>query len=117
MPWAPYPLALVAALFAYSTMITWAYYGLKGWTYLVGAGRVARHGFHLVFCAFVVLGAAIQIGSVLDLSDALVFVICIPNLLGLYLLAPIVRRELAAYEAKLASGEIVNFRRAPREKR
>ena len=58
-----------------------------------------------------VLGAAVEIEAVLDFSDALVFVICIPNLLGLYLLAPLVRDELARYEAKLASGEIVNFRR------
>jgi AGCS family alanine or glycine:cation symporter len=98
-------------------MITWAYYGSKGWAYLVGDGPTAQQGFSLVFCAFVVLGATIQIDSVLDFSDALVFLICIPNLLGLYLLAPLVREELAAYEAKLARGEIVNFRRARRGRR
>jgi AGCS family alanine or glycine:cation symporter len=117
IPWAPYPLAFVAALFAFSTMISWAYYGQKGWTYLVGEGPAAQQGFNLLFCAFVVLGAAIRLDAVLDFSDALVFVICIPNLLGLYLLAPLVREELAAYEAKLASGAIVNFRTARRSHR
>jgi AGCS family alanine or glycine:cation symporter len=108
--WAPYPLPLVAALFASSTMITWSYYGLKGWTYLVGEGRAAELGFNAVFCAFVVLGATIQIGSVLDLSDALIFVVCVPNLLGLYLLAPLVKWELASYESRVRSGEIRNYR-------
>jgi AGCS family alanine or glycine:cation symporter len=97
--WSPYPLALAATLFALSTMIAWSYYGLKGFGYLVGAGRRAERGFMLVFCVFVVLGCTIRLDAVLDFSDALVFVICVPNIVGLYWLAPEVRAELARYDA------------------
>ena len=97
LPWSPLPLAVAAVLFAFSTMIAWAYYGLKAFTYLAGEGRFQDLGFKLVFCLFVVAGASVDLGAVIDLSDALVFVVAIPNLIGLYLLAPVVRRELARY--------------------
>jgi AGCS family alanine or glycine:cation symporter len=82
-------------------MITWSYYGLKAFTYLVGHRRAADVGFKLSFLAFVVIGASVQLGALVDLSDALVFVVAIPNLLGLYLLAPLIRKELTDYEATL----------------
>ena len=97
MSWAPVPLAFAATLFALSTMVSWSYYGLKGWTYLVGEGRRATLVFQTVFCAFVALGCTIQLGAVLDFSDALVFLICVPNILGLYVLAPVVAKRLAVY--------------------
>ncbi len=99
LSWTPVPLSIAAILFAFSTMITWAYYGVKAFTYLVGHHRWADLGFKVFFLAFVVLGSAVQLGAVVDLSDALVFVVAIPNLLGLYLLAPLVKQELADYEA------------------
>ncbi len=104
--WSPYLIALAAILFALSTMIAWSYYGLKGWTYLVGEGARAEASFKLVFCAFVALGCTIQLSAILDFSDALIFVICVPNILGLYILAPTVRRELATYRRKLDEGQI-----------
>ncbi len=113
--WSPYAVAIAGFLFAFSTMIAWSYYGLKGWTYLVGESRLADLGFKLVFCVFVALGCSIQLGAVLDFSDALVFLICVPNILGLYLLAPVVKRELAAYRERLASGAIVNHRQSAPE--
>ena len=100
--WSPYLIAIAGMLFAFSTMIAWAYYGLKGWTYLVGEGRWAGAGFKLVFCGFVALGSSIQLGAVLDFSDALVFLICVPNIIGLYMLAPVVRRELERYQRQLS---------------
>lgn len=103
LAWSPIPLSIAALLFAYSTMITWSYYGLKAFTYLVGHGRSADLGFKLFFLAFVVIGSSVDLAAVVDLSDALVFVVAIPNLLGLYLMAPLVRRELIRYEQKLAS--------------
>jgi AGCS family alanine or glycine:cation symporter len=101
----PYFIAVAGFLFAFSTMIAWSYYGLKGWTYLVGEGRIAEAGFKLVFCLFVVIGSSIQLGSILDFSDAMVFLICVPNIIGLYLLAPVARRELARHdrEVRMAS--------------
>ena len=110
--WSPYTIAIAGILFAFSTMIAWSYYGLKGWTYLVGESRSADIGFKSVFCLFVVLGCSIQLSAVLDFSDALVFVICVPNILGLYILAPVLMRHLNAYRSKLASGEIKSFKHA-----
>ena len=109
--WSPYTIAIAGILFAFSTMISWSYYGLKGWTYLVGESRQADIGFKLVFCIFVALGCMIQLNAVLDFSDALVFVICVPNILGLYILAPMVKRELNSYRQRLANGELINYRR------
>ena len=105
VPFFPPLLAAAALLFAFSTMLAWSYYGLKGWTFLVGERRRAERGFQLVFCAFVVLGATIELASVLAFSDAMVFLICIPNIVGLYLLAPRVREEIARYAA-WRTGEI-----------
>ena len=97
IPWSPYPLSIAALLFAFSTMIAWSYYGLKGWTYLLGEGPRKEVIFQATFCIFVVLGAMIKLESFLDLADALIYVMAVPNLLGLYLLAPIVKRELMEY--------------------
>ncbi|MCP4003161.1 MAG: alanine:cation symporter family protein, partial [bacterium] len=83
---------------AFSTMISWSYYGLVAWVYLVGDSRAKVQSFNAVFCIFVALGCMIQLEAVLDFSDALVFLICVPNLFGLYVLAPVVRRRLKRYE-------------------
>jgi len=100
LSWSPIPLSIAAFLFAYSTMIAWSYYGLKAFTYLVGDGRWRDLSFKIFFLCFVVLGASVELGALIDLSDALVFIVAIPNLLGLYLLAPLIKRELKAYEGK-----------------
>ena len=112
--WAPYPLAVAAMLFAVSTMFAWAYYGLKAWTYLVGDTRWARLGFNTGFCGFAALGCMIRIDAVLDFSDALVFVVCVPNILGMLLLAPAVRERVTAYQARLHQGKIVATHRDAR---
>ncbi len=101
IPWSGVPLAIAAILFAYSTMIAWSYYGLKAFTYLVGDSRAADIGFKLFFLLFVVLGSSIQLSALIDLSDALVFIVAIPNLIGLYLLAPIVKQEMKRYESEV----------------
>ncbi|WP_158044199.1 alanine/glycine:cation symporter family protein [Skermanella pratensis] len=111
--WFPYVLAVAVILFAFSTMISWSYYGLKSWTYLFGETRAADVSFKLLFCVFVVIGSSLQLGAVVDFSDAMIFAMSLPNLIGLYLLAPVVRRELAAYRAKLRSGEIRAHQHVP----
>jgi alanine or glycine:cation symporter, AGCS family len=111
--WSPYPLAIAALLFAFSTTIAWSYYGLKGWTYLFGEATVTQNIFKTIFCAFIVLGCMTNLTSVLAFSDAIVFLIAIPNILGLYLFAPEVKREVRQYLAKVASGEVVNYRKKP----
>ena len=108
--WFPIPLAFAALLFAFSTMISWSYYGLKGWTYMFGEGATGQTIYKILFCAFVALGCIVQLGPILDISDALVFLICVPNILGLYFLAPVVKREMESYFARVQSGEIKKFK-------
>ena len=108
--WFPIPLAFAAVLFAFSTMISWSYYGLKGWTYLFGEDAKLQTVYKVIFCVFVALGCVVQLGPILDISDALVFLICVPNILGLYVLAPIVKRETNSYFARLKSGEIKKYK-------
>ena len=105
--WAPYPLAIAALLFAFSTSISWSYYGLKGWTYLFGEGAVTQMLFKAIFCAFIALGCMIQLTAVLDFSDAMVFLIAVPNILGLYLFAPEVKREVNDYIRRLKAGKVL----------
>ncbi len=107
--WFKYILAIAVILFAFSTMISWSYYGLKAWTYLVGEGKVKELIFKIIFCVFVVIGAAANLGPVIDFSDAAIFAMAIVNIIGLYVLMPIVKRELQSYQARLKSGEIKKF--------
>lgn len=106
LPWFPVVLAVCVLLFAFSTMISWSYYGLKAWTYLVGHSRAQELTFKLFFCVCVVVGASMHLGPVIDFSDSMVFLMAIPNVMGLYLLMPLLRRELTSYRKRLASGEI-----------
>ena len=103
--WAPYVIAIAALLFAFSTTLAWSYYGLKGWTYLVGEGRFRALIFQLVFCGFIALGCMLELSAVLDFSDAMVFLIAVPNILALYLFAPMVKREVEHYVATIREQE------------
>lgn len=113
--WAPYPLALAALLFAFSTSIAWSYYGLKGWTYLFGESFYVKVIFKIIFCGFLALGSMIMLEAVLEFSDALVFLIAIPNIIGLYLFAPTVKKEVNNYLVRVRRGEIINYRETPTE--
>ena len=104
--WAPYALSLAVFLFAFSTMITWSYYGMKSWTYMFGEGRNREMTFKVIFCVFVFIGAVSSLDAVIDFSDAALFAMAIVNIIGLYFLMPIVKRELESYMARLKSGEI-----------
>ena len=101
LSWSPVPLSIAAVLFAFSTMLSWSYYGLKSFTYLAGHRPIVEIGFKLFFCLFIVLGSSIQLGALVDLSDALIFLVAIPNLAGLYLLAPVLKEELISYRERL----------------
>lgn len=103
--WAPYVIAVAALLFAFSTALAWSYYGLKGWTYLVGEGRIRALIFQLVFCGFIALGCMLELSAVLDFSDAMAFLIAVPNILALYLFAPMVKREVEHYVATIREQE------------
>ncbi|PRY77223.1 AGCS family alanine or glycine:cation symporter [Yoonia maritima] len=108
--WFPYVLAVAVVLFAFSTMISWSYYGLKAWTYLVGEGQAQELAFKIIFCIFIVIGAAAQLGAVIDFSDAMIFAMAVVNITALYFLMPIVKAEMNSYFGRLKSGEIVKHK-------
>ena len=95
--WFPYVLTVAVVLFAFSSMISWSYYGFQGWSYLFGRTKKAEYSYKILFCLFVIVGAAASLGSVIGFSDAMVFAMMVPNMVGLVLLAPKVKKELAKY--------------------
>ncbi len=106
VPWFPNVLAVAVILFAFSTMISWSYYGMKATGYLFGDNQTAENVYKVVFCIFTVLGSVTALDAVLGFSDAAIFLMSIPNVIGLYILARVLRRELAQYRSKLTKGEI-----------
>ncbi|AUS78937.1 D-alanine glycine permease [Actinoalloteichus sp. AHMU CJ021] len=106
LPWFPWVLALAVALFAISTIITWSYYGERAWVHLFGGSMVSQYVYKAVFCSFIVVGTVLTLGPVLNFADAVLFGVAFFNIVGLYLLAPIVKRELRDFLGKLKSGEI-----------
>ncbi|MBS42201.1 MAG: D-alanine glycine permease [Nocardioides sp.] len=99
-------LALAVALFAFSTLITWSYYTMRAWTTLVGKSAFKENVFKVVFCVFTVIGAVVDLGSVLDFADAMLFVCAVFNLLALYILLPKVREEVRSFLRGRETGEI-----------
>lgn len=97
LPGFRYILTIAIVLFAFSTMISWSYYGLQAWKYLFGRSNAADITYKILFCIFVVIGAAISLGSVIDFSDAMIFAMVFPNMLGLFFLFPKVKQELKRY--------------------
>lgn len=90
-------LTIAVILFAFSTMLSWSYYGIQGWKYLFGKGKVADITYKILFLFFVVVGASSSLNSVIDFSDAMIFAMVFPNIIGLLLLMPKVRGELDRY--------------------
>ncbi|MEL6969767.1 MAG: alanine/glycine:cation symporter family protein [Bacteroidota bacterium] len=106
MSWFPVVLSIAVILFALSTMVSWSYYGLKAWTYLFGESKTNEIIYQILFCVFVVIGSAISAKAVFDFGDAMIFAMCFPNIAGLYILMPNVRRAFNDYMARIKSGEI-----------
>nr|WP_245781273.1 alanine/glycine:cation symporter family protein [Celeribacter neptunius] len=107
--WFKYILVIAVVMFAFSTMISWSYYGLKAWTFLFGESKGAALSFKVIFCLFVVVGAAASLGPVIDFSDAAIFAMAVVNIIALYALMPIVKREVWSYLDRLKTGEIKKF--------
>lgn len=99
--WFPYVLTIAVVLFAFSTMISWSYYGFQGWAYLFGRTKKMEYAYKVIFCVFVIIGAAASLGSVIGFSDAMIFAMMVPNMIGLVLLAPKVKKELSKYFAAI----------------
>jgi AGCS family alanine or glycine:cation symporter len=110
IPFFKYVLSIAVILFAFSTQISWSYYGLKAWTYLFGDNRVTDTVYKVLFLMFVVVGAAASLGSVVGFSDAMIFAMAVPNIIGLVILVPVVRSELDKYIGKIRSGAIIKVK-------
>lgn len=109
-PWFDWVLLVAIVLFAFSTMISWSYYGLKAWSYLFGRTKRAEYVYKSIFLIFIVIGSSVGLGSVLDFSDLMILGMAFPNILGLLILSGEVRHDLKEYFRKIKSGEIKRFK-------
>jgi alanine or glycine:cation symporter, AGCS family len=109
-PWFKYVLIIAILLFAFSTMISWSYYGLKSWTYLFGISKGSEIAYKVLFLLFIVIGSASSLGAVLDFSDMMILGMAFPNILGLYFLSGEVRKDLLKYFDDLKTGVIKAYK-------
>jgi len=99
-PWFPYILLVASMLFAFTTLVSWAFYGAQSAAYLFGDTKKVDVIFKLALCLMLSTGAAISLSSIIDFIDSMLFGMCIPNIIALYLLLPELRRDVKAYEQK-----------------
>lgn len=104
--WFPYVLTMVVLLFAFSTMISWSYYGMRAWTFLFGKSNSSELIYKIMFLVFVVIGASVGLGAVLDFADMMILTMAFPNMIGMYILIGEVKKDLNAYNQKLKNGEL-----------
>ena len=97
IPYSNVFLTIAVVLFAVSTMISWSYYGLQSWKFLFGRGKLADITYKLLFLTFVVIGAAASMNSIWGFSDAMIFAMVFPNMVGLFFLFPVVKKQLTRY--------------------
>ena len=102
--WFPVILSFSIVLFAFSTMISWSYYGERSWTYLFGEKYTLLY--KLLFISFTVMASVTSAGAILDFSDLLILSMALPNLIGLYMLQGDVKSNLNAYLIKWKNGEL-----------
>ena len=108
MPFFPKLLAGIVLLYALSTIISWAYYGQKSWNFLFGEGKKRSLTFQLLYCAFIVIGSVLNVTSVINITDAMMIAMSIPNIIAMYILAPEVKKDLKAYCQKYKLGKLIN---------
>ena len=99
-------LTIAVVLFAFSTMISWSYYGLKSWGYLFGTSKKAEVIYKTIFCLFVVIGSVLSLGKVVNFSDSMIFAMCFPNIIGLYIMSSEVRNDLDDFVNRVKTGII-----------
>lgn len=115
--WFPVLLSVAVVLFAFSTMISWSYYGLKAWTYLFGTKKSVENLYKLIFCIFIVIGSAMNLSAIVGFSDAMIFAMSVPNLIGLYILIPVVKKEMDVFLSRVKNDKMpVSAQQAAKEK-
>lgn len=97
IPGFSYLLAFAVILFAFSTILSWSYYGLQSWKFLFGRSKGADLAFKLLFLTFTVLGSAVTLDAVIKFSDAMILALVFPNMIGLFFLFPFVKEEIQKY--------------------
>jgi AGCS family alanine or glycine:cation symporter len=118
--WFPYVLLVAIFLFAFSTMISWSYYGLNGFNYLFGDifervfknKSASKYTYFVIFLVFIVIGSSSNLGSVIDFSDMMILSMAFPNILGLFILAPEVKQEMKVYFDDLKNGKIFKYKKS-----
>lgn len=113
--WFPVVLAIAVFLFAFSTMVSWSYYGMRSWTYLFGRSKKGELLYKFMYLGFVVLGASVSLGAVLSFADMMILAMSFPNIAGLYILAPEIYADMNSYLEKLKKGQLYvseKFRKA-----
>ncbi len=105
LPWFPYILLVAILLFAFSTMISWSYYGLQGFNYLFARffknSKHSSYVYYSIFLVCIVIGASSQLNAVMDFSDMMILTMAFPNILGLVIMSDEVRSDLKEYLKKI----------------
>lgn len=104
--WFPIVLAVAVFLFAFSTMVSWSYYGMRSWSYLFGRSKKLEMVYKLLYLLFVVLGASVSLGAVLSFADMMILAMSFPNIIGLYIMAPEINADMKVYLKKLKEGKL-----------
>ncbi|GGW57549.1 AGCS family alanine or glycine:cation symporter [Winogradskyella epiphytica] len=104
--WFPAVLAIAVFLFAFSTMVSWSYYGMRSWTYLFGRSKKLELVYKVMYLVFVVLGASVSLGAVLSFADMMILAMSFPNIIGLYIMAPEISADMKVYWDKLKTGKL-----------
>ena len=105
--WFGYILFGAVVLFAFSTCISWSYYGERCWVQMFG--EKYSIAYKLLFLGFTILGSIVTRGNILDFSDLMILGMSFPNLLGVFLLSGLVKARLDTYWGKYKSGEITPY--------
>jgi AGCS family alanine or glycine:cation symporter len=98
--WFPWLLLVASLLFAFTTLVSWSFYGAQAAAYLFGASKRVDVTFKILLCLILSTGAALELSAIINFIDAMLFGMCIPNIIALYLLLPELKRDVKAYEAK-----------------
>ncbi|MDX1328107.1 MAG: alanine:cation symporter family protein, partial [Arenibacter sp.] len=96
----------------FSTMISWSYYGMRAWTYLFGKSKKVEFAYKMLFLVFVVIGASVSLGAVLDFSDMMILAMSFPNIIGLYIMSGEVKTDLKGYWTKLKTNQLYKKQKA-----
>ena len=112
--WFPKLLTVAIFLFAFSTMISWSYYGLNGFKYLFGKffknENTVKYTYFVIFLIFIIIGSSSSLGAVLVFSDMAILTMAFPNILGLFILSGEVRKDMKSYFSRIKSGEIKKYK-------